>query len=223
MSKIISLKKLLLAAAGIIVMLAACRKDDYYVDGGLSHQSREEQNMPVYDFLASRSNHMFDSLIKIIDLTGTKSLVNQAGITFFAVPNPGVMRLQMNYNPDDRQALRPLASIGKDTLVKLLNRFIITGAKISLETALNDKVRYYKDLNGDSLMISGKGGGVNAGSSVQTSAFYLEYVHVKIPGTDTIRFTGNMQTHNLITANAIVHVLNNSSSFAAGFKLKYFR
>ncbi|HEY8956899.1 hypothetical protein [Chitinophaga sp.] len=223
MNKLISLKTAILLAAGALLVLASCRKNDYYVDGGLSRQSEEEKKMPVYDFLKSRSNHMFDSLVKIIDLTDAKSVVNQANITFFAAPNNAVMRLQMNFNPDDRQALRPLDAIGKDTLLKLLGRFIIPNAQITLEQALKDKQKYYKALNGDSLFIYGRGGGVSPGSSLQTSAFYLEYEHVKIPGVDSIKYTGSIQTHNMITGNAVVHVLTYGSSFAAGLKQKYFR
>ncbi|MGF6926513.1 hypothetical protein QFZ48_002013 [Chitinophaga sp. W2I13] len=223
MNKLTSLKTAILLAAGAVLVLASCRKNDYYLDGGLSQQSEAEKNMPLYDFLKSRSNHMFDSLVKIIDLTDARSIVNQSNITFFAAPNNAVMRLQMNFNPDDRQALRPLENIGKDTLLKLLGRFLIPNVKITLEQALKDKSKYYKALNGDSLFIYGRGGGVSAGSSLQTSAFYVEYEHLKIPGMDSIKYTGGIQTHNMITANAVVHVLTYGSSFAAGLKQKYFR
>lgn len=223
MKKNISLKKATLLVIATILVFSACRKDNYYLDGGLSAQSEEEKKMLVYDFLASRPNHMFDSLVKIIDLTNSKAMVNEANITFFAAPNTAVMRLQRNYTPDDRQTPMPLANIGKDTLLSLLNRFIIKGAKITLEQAVKDAARYYKAGNGDSLIIYGRGGGTGVSSSIQTSAFYIEYTHLKIPGVDSIKYTGSIQTHNLITANAVVHVLTYGSSFAAGLNQKYFR
>ncbi|PSL44711.1 fasciclin domain-containing protein [Chitinophaga niastensis] len=223
MKKNISLKKATLLAVATILVFSACRKNNYYIDGGLSQQSEADKKMLVYDFLASRPNHMFDSLVKIIDLTNTKSVVNQDNITFFAAPNNAVMRLQMNYNPDDRQVPRALADIGKDTLLSLLNRFIIPNARITLEQAVKDVQKYYKAGNGDSLLIYGKGGGTTSSSSIPTSAYYIEYTHLKIPGLDSIKYTGNIQTHNLITANAVVHVLTYGSSFAAGLKQKYFR
>ncbi|MBV7531013.1 hypothetical protein [Chitinophaga sp. sic0106] len=207
----------------VVLALPACRKNDYYVDGGLSGQSREEMSMPVYDFLTSRSNHMFDSLVKIIDLLDAKALVNQNNITFFAAPNSAVQRLQMNFTPDDKQTPRPLSAIGKDTLRFLLGRFIIPNAKITLEKAVTDKEMFYKAENGDSLFLYGKGGGIQPGSSLPTSAFYIEYTHVKIPGVDSVRYTGGIQTHNLMTANAVVHVLKNGASFAAGLKQRYYR
>jgi len=223
MKKNISIKRALLLSISFVLAFSACRKNDYYVDGGLSGQSEAEKKMPVYDFLVSRPNHMFDSLVKIIDLTNSKALVNQANITFFAASNNSVMRLQMNYNPDDRQTLKPLAAIGKDTLLNLLNRFIIPNAKVTLEQAVKDRQKYYKAGNGDSLLIIGKGGGTGTNSSVQTSAFSIEFQHIKVPGVDTTNFVGNIQTHNLVTANAVVHVLTNGSSFAAGLKQKYYR
>ncbi|NSL90891.1 hypothetical protein [Chitinophaga solisilvae] len=208
----------------VIALFTSCRKTNYYLDGGLSGQSEAEKNLSVYDFLASRSNHMFDSLIKIIDLTNSKALVNQQNITFFAVPNKGVRRLQLNYVPDDKQAPRALEAISKDTLLMLLNRFIIPGNRISLEQAVKDKRRFYRAANGDSLYIVGTDGGIKPGeSTIQTSAFTIEFEHVKIPGTDTVKYVGKMQTHNLITANAMIHVLNESSSFGAGLKQRYNR
>ncbi|TWF33947.1 fasciclin domain-containing protein [Chitinophaga polysaccharea] len=223
MRKNISLKQTALLAAIGMLVFSACRKNDYYIDGGLSKQSEEEKRMTVYDFLKSRSNHMFDSLVKIIDLTNTKAAVNAANITFFAAPNNAVLRLQMNYNPDDRQTPKPLADIGKDTLTTLLARFIVPNAKVDLETAVKDKQRYYPAANGDSLLLSGVDGGTSASSSLQTSAYRMVYTHLKIPGVDTVTYAASIQTHNLVTANAIVHVLTNGSSFAAGLKQKYNR
>ena len=223
MKKNISLKKTVLLAAVGMLIFSACRKDNYYMDGGLSKQSEEEKRMTVYDFLASRPNHMFDSLVKIIDLTNTKAAVNTANITFFAAPNSAVLRLQMNYNPDDRQTPKPLADIGKDTLTALLGRFIVPNAKVDLEQAVKDKARYYYAANRDTLILSGVDGGTSASSSLQTSAYRMVYTHLKIPGVDTIMYSASIQTHNLVTANAIVHVLTNGSSFAAGLKQKYNR
>ncbi|NML38161.1 hypothetical protein HHL17_13225 [Chitinophaga sp. G-6-1-13] len=224
MKKNISIRTIVLVIIAAAVALASCRKDNYYMDGGLSGQSEAEKNLSVYDFLASRSNHMFDSLVKIIDLTNSKALVNQANITFFAVPNKGIRRLQLNYVPDDKQAPKPLAEIPKDTLLLLLNRFIIPNAKITLEQAVKDKKKFYRAGNGDSLYIYGTDGGIKpGGSTIQTSAFTIEFEHLKIPGTDTVKYVGKMQTHNLITANAVVHVLNEGSSFGAGLKQLYNR
>lgn len=223
MMKNTSFKTIAITIVAAVGMISACKKSNYYVDGGLSGQSAAEMNMTTYDFLASRPNHVFDSLVKIIDLTNTKGVVNQANITFYAAPNDAVVRFQSTFVPSDKFAVRPLAKFGVDTLKMLLNRFIIPGYKLTLEKAVIDKVQYYKDNNGDSLLIYGKGGGVNAGSSIQTSAYYMNYEHRKIKKVDSVNYTGEIQTHNLITANARLHVLRNGANFGAGLKTPYFK
>jgi hypothetical protein len=214
-----------IALLGVIFILiaSACKKKDYFVDGGLAQQSEAEKSMSTYDFLAGRSNHMFDSLVKIINLTNTKALVNTNNITFYAAPNEAVIRFQQRLNAADRLAPRPLSKIGLDTLKLLLNRFIIPGNRITLEQVVADKLKTYKDNNTDSINIVSAGGGINAGSSIQTSAFRMYYEHRKIKKVDSVNYGSDIQTHNLITANARVHVLVNGANFACGLKLKYYR
>lgn len=215
--------KVIILSFAIALILVACKKNDYYMDGGLSVQPESEKNMSAYDFLASRPNHMFDSLIKIVNLTNTKALINQQNITLYAMPNDGVMRFQRRFNASDRLAPRPLSKIGLDTLKMLLNRYIVPNANITLEKAVADKIKYYKDNNTDSLIISGVGGGIAPGSSVQTSAYYMNYEHRKVKLVDSINYNAGIQTHNLITANARIHVIARGGNFSAGLKLKNFR
>lgn len=223
MKNYISKKNIIIAFGFVCIAIASCQKKDYFNDGGISRQSDAEKNMSTYDFLASRKNHMFDSLIKIIDLTNGKALVNQSNITFYACPNSAVMRFQRRFLPSDRQAPRPLSKIGVDTLTMLLKRFILVNDKVSLEQAVADKSRAYKDNNADSLVIYGTSGITNPGSSVRNSADYMTYEHRKIKVVDSINYSAGMQTHNLITANAILHILNDGANFSGGLKLKYFR
>ncbi|WP_316827083.1 hypothetical protein [Pedobacter miscanthi] len=215
--------KIIIFSFAMALILSACQKNEYYVDGGLSGQPESEKSMTAYDFLASRPNHLFDSLIKIINLTNTKALINQQNITIYATPNDAIMRFQRRFTPSDRQAARPLAKIGVDTLKMLLNRFIIPNANVALEEVIPDKIKYYKDNNTDSLLIYGVGGGFSPGSTLQTSAFSMEYEHRKIKLVDSVNYRCKIQTHNLITANARIHVLERASSFSGGLKLKYFR
>ncbi len=223
MKNYISKKSIVIAFGFVCIAIASCQKKDYFNDGGLSRQSEAEKNMTTYDFLASRPNHMFDSLVRIIDLTNGKALVNQSNITFYACPNPAVMRFQRRFVPSDKQAPRPLSKIGVDTLTMLLKRFILVDNQISLDRAVVDKKKAYKDLNTDSLVIYGVSGITNPGSSVRTGADYMTYEHRKIKVKDSINYASGMQTHNLITANATLHILSNDANFSCGFKLKYFR
>lgn len=200
-----------------IAMLAACKKKDYYLDGGLAMQSEEEKAMTMYDFLNSRTKGNFDSLIKIIDMTGTKALVNQPGITFFPPINEGVILFQNEYRQkpsDPKQRNRPLSKMNIDSLKYMLNRFIIPGAKITLEQAYADGRKYYKDNNGDSLMITGvredyNNGGVTAIGQGRMKIVYEHRRTIKDSKNDTLQ----MKTHNLITANGIIHVLDKGGNF----------
>ncbi|RQO78726.1 hypothetical protein DBR40_05555 [Pedobacter sp. KBW01] len=223
MKNYISKTKFIIAIGILCFAIASCQKKDYFNDGGISRQSDLEKNMSTYDFLASRQNHMFDSLVKIINLTNGKALVNQSNITFYACPNSAVMRFQRRFLPSDKQAPRPLSKIGVDTLTMLLKRFILVNDQVSLDRAVSDKNKAYKDYNTDSLIIYGVSGITNPGSSVRTSADYMIYEHRKIKLKDSINYTAGMQTHNLVTANAILHVLGDGANFGGGLKLKYFR
>lgn len=223
MKNYITKKNIIIAFGFVCIAIASCQKKDYFNDSGISRQSEAEKNMSTYDFLASRKNHMFDSLVKIIDLANAKALVNQPNITFYACPNSAVMRFQVRFTPDDRQKPRPLNKIGVDTLTMLLKRFILVNNKVTLERAVADKVKAYKDNNADSLVIYGISGITNPGSSIRTSADYMTYEHRKVKVIDSVNYASGIQTHNLITANAVLHVLGDGSNFGGGLKVKYFR
>lgn len=66
-----------------ILSFTSCKKEDYKNDGG---QSNPNVNMTTYDFL--KSNHLFDTLVRIIDRAGMKDAIN-GDITFFATTNYG--------------------------------------------------------------------------------------------------------------------------------------
>jgi hypothetical protein len=72
----------ILTAASALLLLAtvACKKS--YTIGGSTFVA--QVNMTTYDYL--KTNHLFDTLVMMIDKTGLKDELNQAG-TFFAVTN----------------------------------------------------------------------------------------------------------------------------------------
>lgn len=210
---------LLVIVASIIY---ACKQNDYYIDGGLSEQSPQEQSLSTYDLLKQNKDGKFDSLIKIIDLTNSKDLVNQENITFFANGNPSVIQFQRLLMQNDRQ-IRYLNTIGVDTLKMLLKRFIVPNNKIQLADVVPDKILRVKDLNSDSLRVYGKGGTLELGSTTPSTAYRLEYMHRKIPKVDTVNYVAEIQTHNLKSSNAIIHVIRDNYNFGCGLKVKYYR
>jgi hypothetical protein len=70
----------MLLAAVICLALNACKKS--YTIGGSTFKA--EVNMTTYDYL--KTNHLFDTLVIMIDRTGLKDELNQSG-TFFASTN----------------------------------------------------------------------------------------------------------------------------------------
>lgn len=207
-----------------LAAFVACQKHDYYADGGVASQSELEKSMTMYDYLNSHKKGNFDSLVKIIDMTGTKAIVNQTGITFFAPCNESVILFQNQYkaNPKDiKQASRPLSKMNSDTLKLLLNRLIVPVSRITIEQAYADGVKYYKDSNGDSLLIRGvredyNNGGVTAIGQGRVKIVYEHRRTVK----DMENSTLEMKTHNLVTANGMMHVLHYNSSFHTGLIIK---
>lgn len=76
-----NLKFLLTALLGICLLNTACKKDPYITGGGLN---QAKVNMTTYDYLKGNSQHLFDTLLLLIDKAGLKDQINQPGITFFA-------------------------------------------------------------------------------------------------------------------------------------------
>lgn len=207
-----------------VALFAACKKHDYYLDGGVASQSELEKSMTMYDYLNSHKKGNFDSLVKIIDMTGTKTVINQSNITFFAPCNESVILFQNQYKSDPnniKQASRPLNKMNADTLKMLLNRLVVPNSKITIELAYADGVKYYKDSNGDSLLISGvredyNNGGVTAIGQGRMKIVYQHRKTIK----DKENFTLEMKTQNLVTANGMMHVLHYNSSFHTGLIIK---
>jgi hypothetical protein len=82
-----TLKIKILTAASALLLLAtvACKKS--YTIGGSTFVA--QVNMTTYDYL--KTNHLFDTLVMMIDKTGLKDELNQAG-TFFAVTNYSIRK-----------------------------------------------------------------------------------------------------------------------------------
>lgn len=206
----------------ITITVFACKNDNYYLDGGLSSQSEQQKKLSTYDFLKQNAQGKFDSLIKIIDITNSKEIVNQNNITFYASPNNAIIKFQQRLTPSDKQK-RNLDKVGVDTLKMLLNRFIVKGQRITLNDVIPNLIWNVKDNNQDSIKIIGEGGGLTNGANNPASAYRMRYSHMKIPKVDSVIYNAGIQTHNLITSNAVIHVLTEGSDFGCGLKVKNYR
>lgn len=74
------MRLLITITALLLISLASCKKD--YTIGGSTFVA--QVNVTTYDYL--KTNHLFDTLVIMIDKMGLKDEVNKAG-TFFAITN----------------------------------------------------------------------------------------------------------------------------------------
>ncbi|MBK1438697.1 DUF4859 domain-containing protein [Parapedobacter sp. ISTM3] len=82
------MKTIIIACIGLLIAFSACQKASYLTDDGL-HNAQVSQN--TYDYLASHPNHMFDSLLMIIDHFGLQEEINNAK-TFWVPSDYSVSR-----------------------------------------------------------------------------------------------------------------------------------
>lgn len=90
-----------------VLMMASCQKE-YYLDQGVHDP---EFNGTTMEFLASRPE-LFDSLTRIIHLSGLQEAIDRGPATFFAPPNASINKSVVMLN-------RQLYLNGQDTVVDL--------------------------------------------------------------------------------------------------------
>lgn len=202
----------------LALFFLGCKQNDYYIDGGTSGQTPEQQSLSTYELLKQNKDNKFDSLIKIIDLTNSKEIINAPNITLFAAGNPSIIRFQQSLTLVDQESIA-LNKIEISTLQMLLKRFIIPNNRILLEDFIPERKLFLEDLHRDSIQINGTGGKLIKDSNNPSSAYKLEYTHIKIKNLDTISYKADIQTHNLKSANAIIHVITDNGNFGCGLKV----
>ncbi|MGE9312661.1 hypothetical protein ACLOAU_13515 [Niabella sp. CJ426] len=85
------MKKSLYLLLGLIFFLSACKKNDYYKDSGVLDPTF---NGSILDYLQSKPAQ-FDSVAKLVRLTGMENVFQNEEITFFA-PSDSSVRLSIN-------------------------------------------------------------------------------------------------------------------------------
>jgi hypothetical protein len=108
-------------AALLLVAVTSCKKD--YTIGGSKFVA--QVNMTTYDYL--KTNHLFDTLVIMIDKMGLKDEVNQAG-TFFAFTNYSIR----NYVLDKQADLRVIRN--NENLVYTFDSLDLPSLRDSLRT-----------------------------------------------------------------------------------------
>ncbi|MBS0030852.1 hypothetical protein ACTJJ0_27460 [Chitinophaga sp. 22321] len=209
--------------AFVSILLFSCKKD--YTIGGSVHDPHV--NMTTYDYL--KTNHLFDTIVMLIDKTGLKDEVNASG-TFFAITNYDLD----NYIDQKREELRltdPNALFSYDSLdfnkLKDSLRAYMFKDQITLDKAVKTG-KFYTAKNGERRLVQGIPTSENTNSGVFTQYPVILYLTKVIPkpgspvppdesGLSNLTADQFLQTRcqttGIITTTGILHVLNNKHVF----------
>jgi len=209
----------------LLVSVWSCKKD--YTIGGTLFKA--QVNMTTYDYL--KTNHLFDTLVIMIDAAGLKDELNQAG-TFFAVTNYTIR----NY-VDARAAVAKLAA-NDENLIYTFDSLDLPSLRDSLRSYM-----FHDRITRDNIGQIGKLATANDGevrliqlqptTDYTTSAVFTtkpEYIYftkmVALPGspipTDSTGISQLLpqqlipvlcQTTGILTTTGVLHVLSNQHIF----------
>lgn len=96
------------------IMIVSCKKENYLIGGALNVA---KVNETTYDYLQNNPQHLFDTLLLLINDAGLKDSINQPGITFFA-PTDYSIDNYLAVKTKFAQNINPFAQYTIDSLVK---------------------------------------------------------------------------------------------------------
>ncbi|RZK59464.1 MAG: hypothetical protein EOO91_05225 [Pedobacter sp.] len=228
--------KILLAFVVLALVIASCKHDDYFV-GGTLHNAKV--NMTTYDYLKSNKDQLFDTLLLIVDKTGTKDKINQAGATFFAPTDYSIKAYLLNKTLE-AQRKDPTKRYTIDTLIKYdlshftdsVNVYIIP-SKVEA-AALNDKGTLFQTAKSTVKSVvsfeytDDPNLGYNPNSANRPQIMYYTFlkktltppiVASEISSSDGVRT--RVQTSGIETTTGMLHVLENGKTDRTGHILYF--
>ena len=132
------MKTIYISLMAVLVGFSACKKAAYLTDDGL-HQA--EVNQTTYDYLASHPNHMFDTLLMVIDHFGMKEEVNNAQ-TFWVPTDYSISRyyegLRLSRLNEDENATYEFDDFLEDLNVDSVRTYLYSDGQHSLNNAKTD-------------------------------------------------------------------------------------
>jgi len=93
----------------LVVGVIACKKDKYFEDSGVHEERFNGTMMDYLDSKAKRPIDPFDTLVQVIRFAGLEETVKKESITFFAMPDPSIIKAIIRLN-------RQLYLTGRDTI-----------------------------------------------------------------------------------------------------------
>ncbi|MBV8253456.1 MAG: fasciclin domain-containing protein [Chitinophaga sp.] len=206
-----------------IVLLQACKKDNYIVGGSLHNP---KYNGTTYDYL--HTNHLFDTLLIVIDQLGLKDEINANNTTFFAPTNycfynyvKKIVQARKRIAQNDENLVVNFSDIDLNTLRDSIRAYIFPGRIVldSLDkygkmiTAMDGEQRLIRAIEDPSVNV----GGTNF-TDLPKYMFLTKIYGTRDPDNlDSLKLipdsqkdeTSIMQTTGIITNNGVLHVLSN--------------
>lgn len=201
--------KLIRVIAFISVLFIVGCKDSYFADGGnLPVDQSGILGVSTMEYLTSHGES-FDTLARLIRLTGLEAAVNAKGNTFLAPKDYSIHNyFELLYpDPEKRPAtLEAIPQDEKDKIAEHLKDYIISDEEIvrnklattySYATTYGGKKARFNIVTDDYL------GNVNMGAK-----FIVFSINLSLPGEKEIYQSVQVTTADLRSTNGVVHVLN---------------
>jgi hypothetical protein len=217
--------KILLFSLIAVIAFYSCKKD--YVIGGSVFNPNV--NMTTYDYL--KTNHLFDTLVIMIDKTGLKEEVNSSG-TFFAVTNYSIKsyitqkRDQVRIEKDDENYPYTFDSLDFSMLKDSLRAYMFK-EKLAIDN-LQPKGVFATSNDGEKRLVESFTT-TNYTNGIFTTPPKYIYLTKIVATSENKPLPTNLdealqvdddqqlytlcQTTGIITTTGILHVLNNGHTF----------
>lgn len=214
-----------------LVVLSACKKD-YFLDSG-THKANYDGS--IYDYLVSKPND-FDSLVRIIDLSGMKDVFDKQEVTFFAPGNATIYKAVKSLNQYLFQAgvdtVRNLNQVKPEVWRQMLSLYVLEG-KYKLKDFTQIDTLDLPAYNGQSFKSIG-GRAMNVGviynDAGSASTGYVKYAGYRQLMISYITDFGNpkqgmrnapVSSSDIQPTNGVVHVLQ-YNKHSLGFQSQNF-
>lgn len=220
--------KNIIIATIITFAFAACSKDtNYYHDSGVTPTHYDETSL---EYLQKDPNHLFDSLVKVINLAGLSDVINDS-VTFFAPPDScikaavGYLNSALIYQGKD--SVTDLSQISPDTWKTFLSMYIFQGVKKVVDYPQLDLSHIQSYPGATYTSYGGRIMNIGAVFDSQGGVQYAGYRHLVlsyIPSYSTpllYWFNANVATSDVETNTGVIQVLK-FTTHIFGFDQDYF-
>jgi hypothetical protein len=205
------MRKLIKAIALISALFIIGCKDSYFADGAQPANQSGQLGVTTMQYLQNNPAS-FDTLTRLIKITGLEAAVNQKGNTFLAPRDYSIHNYFKLLYPDPANmpaTLEALPQVEKDKIAQIINDYIIPNQEIlrgklattySYVTTAGSKKARFNVVTTDYL------GNINMGAKFVVFSLNLA------PATATEQYQSvQVATADLRSTNGVVHVLGSES------------